>query len=129
VYVHGRVGIDLKEVSDIESFVTSFEDIKMNIGLRHGWHVGVKGYDFAFHELAHWGVQAINVTMRSQLEGPLRVIPVLQSRLQWIRFDFISETAWAILEGVVETERVGCVRNGCLYGCFGRDDTKRRFHG
>jgi hypothetical protein len=52
---------------------------------------------------------------------------VLQSRLQWIRFDFISETAWAILEGVVETERVGCVRNGCLYGCFGRDDTKRRF--
>jgi hypothetical protein len=35
-----------------------------------------KGYDFAFHELAHWGVQAINVTMRSQLEGPLRVIPL-----------------------------------------------------
>ena len=35
-----------------------------------------KGYDFAFHELAHWCVQAINVTMRSQLEGPLRIIPL-----------------------------------------------------
>jgi hypothetical protein len=27
----------------------------------------------------------------------------------------------------VETERVGSVRDGCLYGCFSRDETKRRF--
>jgi hypothetical protein len=26
----------------------------------------------------------------------------------------------------VETERVGGVRDGCLYGCFSRDETKRR---
>jgi hypothetical protein len=30
-----------EEVSDIEGFVTSFKDIEMNVGLSHGWHVGV----------------------------------------------------------------------------------------
>jgi hypothetical protein len=34
------------------------------------------GYDFALHELAHWCVQAINVTMHGHLEVPLRVIPL-----------------------------------------------------
>jgi hypothetical protein len=27
----------------------------------------------------------------------------------------------------VEAERVGSVRDGSLYGCFSRDETKRRF--
>ena len=27
----------------------------------------------------------------------------------------------------METERVGGVRDGCLYGRFSRDETKRRF--
>lgn len=57
-----------------------------------------------------------------------RVTYILQPRLQRIgRFDFICESAWAILEGVVETERVGSVRDGRLYGCFSRDKTKRGF--
>jgi hypothetical protein len=48
--------------------------------------------------------------------------------LQRVRcLDFIGETAWAILESVVKTERVGCVRNGCLDGCIGGNEAKRRF--
>lgn len=34
------------------------------------------GHDLALHELAHWRVQAVNVTMHGQLEGPLRLIPL-----------------------------------------------------
>jgi hypothetical protein len=30
-----------EEVSDIKSFVTSFEDIKVDVGLGHGWHMRV----------------------------------------------------------------------------------------
>jgi hypothetical protein len=62
MYVHGSVGIVIfidksaidmrsgrfyirkrptEEVSHIEGFVTSFEDIEMNVGLSHGRHMGV----------------------------------------------------------------------------------------
>ena len=34
------------------------------------------GHDLALHELAHWRVQAVNVTMHGQLEGPLCLIPL-----------------------------------------------------
>ena len=34
------------------------------------------GHDLALHKLAHWGVQAVNVTMHGQLEGPLCLIPL-----------------------------------------------------
>lgn len=48
--------------------------------------------------------------------------------MQRIRcLDFIGETAWTIVESVVKTERVGCVRNGCLDGCLCGNEAKRRF--
>jgi hypothetical protein len=34
------------------------------------------GHDLALHELAHWRVQAVNVAMHGQLEGPLSLIPL-----------------------------------------------------
>jgi hypothetical protein len=53
---------------------------------------------------------------------------VFEPRLQRIRcLDFIGETAWTIVERVVKTERVGCVGYGCLDGCLGGNEAKRRF--
>jgi hypothetical protein len=34
------------------------------------------GHDLALHELAHWRVEAVNVTMHGQLDGPLCLIPL-----------------------------------------------------
>ena len=57
-----------------------------------------------------------------------RVTYVFEPRLQRIRcLDFLGESAWAIVESVVKTERVGCVGNGCLDGCLGGNEAKRRF--
>jgi len=54
-----------------------------------------------------------------------RLTYVFEPRLQRIRrLDFIGEIAWTILESVVKAKRVGCVRNGRLYGCLGGDETK-----
>lgn len=34
-------GDHTKEISDVKGFVASFKDIKMYVGLGHGWHVGI----------------------------------------------------------------------------------------